>query len=207
MIFEPNDSNDFYFGCVEAISELPTDPAGGTAVTLGDDEYVAVNPGATVYLYGVPYTTFYISSNGYITFGSGDSAYSESLANHFNRPRVSALFDDLRPSSDSTISWRRLDDRVAVTWFHVPEITSGAQNTFQIELFFDGRIRINYLEVGISDGLAGLSEGLGLSPDYLATDLSEMGACYPLNISLPEGAPELLPPGETTRSVSAFATG
>lgn len=198
LIFEPNDSNDFYFGCVEAISELPTDPAGGTAVTLGDDEYVAVNPGATVYLYGVPYTTFYISSNGYITFGSGDSAYSESLANHFNRPRVSALFDDLRPSSDSTISWRRLDDRVAVTWFHVPEITSGAQNTFQIELFFDGRIRINYLEVGISDGLAGLSEGLGLSPDYLATDLSEMGACYPLNISLPEGAPELLPPGETT---------
>jgi subtilisin family serine protease len=194
LIFEPNGSNDFYFGCVEAISELPTDPAGGTVITMSDDDYEAVTPGGTVYLYGVPYTTFYIGSNGYITFSTGDTTYGESLAGHFNQPRVSALFDDLYPPSGGTISWRRLDDRVAVTWFQVPEISSGVLNTFQIELFFDGRIAINYLEVGISDGVAGLSEGLGLSPDYYPSDLSAQGACRPLDISLPDGIPELIPP-------------
>ena len=53
--------------------------------------------GAQVSLYGQTYSTFYVGSNGYITFTAGDTDYTESLSDHFGEPRISALFDDLNP--------------------------------------------------------------------------------------------------------------
>ena len=182
LIFTPNGSNDFYAGCAEVITALPTDPIGGTPLTLSDDSYATVDlVGATVSIYGQSYSTIYPGSNGYITFVHGDSTYTETdLENHFSGiPRVSALFDDLNPSSGGTVSYKQLADRMAVTWENVPEISTSNSNTFQIELFFDGMITINYLTIDASDGLAGLSEGTGLDPDFAETDLSEMGSCGP----------------------------
>ena len=181
LFFIPNGSYDGYAGCAEPITTLPTDPAGGTTISLSDDdnEQVTLTGGAAVALYGQSYTSFYVSSNGYITFTSGDSDYSESLSDHFDLPRISALFDDLNPSSGGTVSYRQLVDRVAVTWQNVPEYSNTGANTFQIELYFDGQITVSFLNIDATDGLAGLSAGLGLSPDYFETDLSAMGACGP----------------------------
>jgi len=181
LIFSPNATVDFYAGCVEEIDELPTDPAGGTTIYLSDDDYELINlsGGETVALYDGSYSSFYVGSNGYITFGGGDSDYTESLEDHFDLPRISALFDDLNPSSGGTVSWKQEDDRAAVTWQNVPEYGASTSNTFQIEMFFNGDITISYLSIAASDGLAGLSEGNGLDPDYYATDLSEMGDCGP----------------------------
>jgi len=194
LIFIPNESTDFYIGCVEEITELPTDPADGTVLTMSSaDTYatVTLTGEATVWLYGVGYGTFYVGSNGYITFNSGDSEYSESLEEHFEQPRISALFDDLNPSSSGggSVSWKQLSDRVAVTWENVPEYTATGSNTFQIEMYFDGTIVLSYSGLTAGDGLTGLSEGNGLSPDYYTTDLSVMGPCAALTIELPDGVP------------------
>jgi hypothetical protein len=179
LSFTPNGSSDFYFPCAESITELPTDPAGGTTLSLSDDSFATVNlsGGVTVLLYGVSYNHFYVGSNGYITFSNGDSEYDESLAAHFDQPRVSALFDDLNPAQGGTVSWKQLSDSVAVTWLNVTEYGAGNQNTFQIELFFSGQIKISYLAIAATDGLAGLSAGGGTSPDFYMSDLSAMGVC------------------------------
>jgi hypothetical protein len=55
-------------------------------------------------------------------------------------PRVAAAFDDLNPNVQGSVSWKQLADRVAVTWLDVPEYSTTNHNTFQIEMFFDGRI-------------------------------------------------------------------
>lgn len=181
LVFTPNSSVDFYSGCAVPITALPTDPNGGTTLTFSpsnDDGYASVNPGATVSLYGTNYTSFYVGSNGYITFTSGDSTTGESYANHFNQPRISGVFDDLNPGAGGSVSWKKLSDRVAVTWRNVPEYNTSNQNTFQIELFFDGKIVISYLVLAASDGLAGLSHGGGVPSDFLATDLSIL-SCGP----------------------------
>jgi hypothetical protein len=177
--FVPNGSVDYYAGCAESITALPTDPAGGTPISLSDDDYeqVTLAGGATVKLYGVSYGSFYVGSNGYLTFGSGDTDTTESLNDHFEQPRISALFDDLNPASGGSVSWKQLSDRVAVTFQNVPEYSIGGSNTFQYELFFDGRITVSYLAVSCNDGLAGLSAGNGVSPDYYETDLTNMGPC------------------------------
>jgi serine protease AprX len=198
LTFEPNGSTDFYFGCIGPITALPSDTSEGDKLSLGDDNYVQVGPlsaGNRVWLYGTSYDRFYVGSNGYITFNGGDSTASASLSAHFSRPRVAALFDNLNPPSNH-VTWQEFGDRVAVTWLDVPESGTSNQNTFQIELFFDGRIRMSYLDIAATGALAGLSRGLGIPADYYESDLSTMGPCFPIQISLPEGAPTLFSPGE-----------
>jgi hypothetical protein len=39
-------------------------------------------------------------------------------------------------------------------------------------MFYDGRIRISWLEIGSENNIVGLSDGLGLSPDFKETDFS-----------------------------------
>ncbi len=181
LIFEPGVTVDFYDGCVEPITELPTDPAGGTTLTLSDDNYTqfTLTGGESVLLYGQAYSTIYVGSNGYVTFTAGDSARDESYADHFDLPRISGLFDDLNPSAGGTVSYKQLADRVAVTFLNVPQYSTSDSNTFQIEMFFDGKIVINYLTIDAADGLAGLSEGGGEPGAFYASDLSNMGACGP----------------------------
>ncbi len=178
LTFRVVGGNDHYDACVEEIAALPTDPAGGTTLSLSDDDSEQVSVmGGQVALYGVSYSSFFVGSNGYITFGSGDTDYTESLEDHFDMPRISALFDDLNPNSGGTISYKQLADRVAVTWEDLPEYYSEGSNTFQVELYFDGTIVIAYEALGSADNIVGLSEGEGVSPDYLEMDLSALGDC------------------------------
>jgi hypothetical protein len=175
LTFTADGSNDFYDGCALPITELPVDPAGGTTLTLSDDGNALVTlTGETVSLYGTSYSSFYVGANGYITFTASDSDYSESLADHFDLPRISALFDDLNPSAGGTVSWKQLADRAVVTWDGVPEYSTTNSNTFQVELRFDGTIVVSYLDLAASDGLAGLSDGGGIPLDFYETDLSAM---------------------------------
>ncbi|MCK4341648.1 MAG: exo-alpha-sialidase, partial [Phycisphaerae bacterium] len=60
LIFVPNGSNDFYMGCVEDITALPTDPTGGTAISLSDDDSELISFSGTAWLYGVSYSSCYV---------------------------------------------------------------------------------------------------------------------------------------------------
>ena len=180
LTFAPDGSSDFYCGISDPITQLPIDPTGGTVITLSDDSSVAITPGqTTVALYGQTYSSFYVGSNGYITFGTSDTSYSETLDNHFSKARIAALYDDLNPSTVGTVSWKQGDGMVAVTYDGVPEYSSTNPNTFQIIMWEDGTIQIAYLGIAATDGLAGLSDGSGLDPDFYETDLSQMNGCDP----------------------------
>jgi len=177
----PDGSFDFYRACVEDITALPVDPAGAITLTLSDDSFamISLTGGATVSLYGVSYSSAFVGSNGYLTFTAGDSGFTETPTNHFETPRVSALFDDLDPSSGGRVSWQQLTDRVVVTWENVPEFSATGANTMQVEMFFDGVVRISYAGVTSADSIVGLSAGSGLSPDFLEDDISLFGTCGP----------------------------
>ncbi|UCD30429.1 MAG: S8 family serine peptidase [Planctomycetota bacterium] len=177
--FNPDGSYDFYSGCAEPIAALPVDPGGGTPLSLSDDSsaLVTLSGGETVSLYGTSYGSFHVGSNGYITFTLGDSDYSETVADHFDLPRISALFDDFNPASGGTVSWKQLADRAVVTWEDIPQYGTSDYNTFQVEMRFDGTIVISYLDIDAPDGLAGLSEGSGVAADFYESDLSAMESC------------------------------
>ncbi len=191
FLFTPNGSSSFYAARRDAVPSYPSDPLGGATVAVGDDTFtlVTLSSGKTVNIYGTSYSSFYVGSNGYITFGSPDTSYNESTSKHFAIKRVSGWFDDLDPRSGGTVSWLQHTDRVAVTWDAVPEYGTANSNSFQIELFFDGRIRISIISLAAVDGIVGLSDGLGEQPDFLMSNFSS----YPnsaLQLALPTAVTE-----------------
>lgn len=180
ITFTPDNSVDFYSACVESVSVFPTDPSTGTAFALSDEQSlpISLTGGAQVRLYGVAYNIVYIGSNGYITFGAGDTQYTESLNNHFKFPRVSMLFDDLNPNQGAaSLRREQFADRFVVTYQNVTEFNSANSNNFQAELYFDGKIVLTYLAIAATDGLAGLSAGDSIPPNLFESDLSAYGSC------------------------------
>lgn len=183
LTFVPDNSvafeGSFYRASCDPATVFPS-PTNGTILTFGPDaisnQYARIDlaGGAQVWLYGVAYSNFYIGSRGYITFGSGDYSWGESFAQHFDRPRISAMFDDM-DCALGTRTWTQLVDRVVVTFQNVPEQNEPTMNNFQYELFFNGMIRLTYLETGSRDGLAGLSRGGGVPSDFTQSDLSAYG--------------------------------
>ena len=179
LTFIPDESGSFYAVCRKTTTDFPTDPNGGTTISLEDDDYeeVILSGDEAVCFYGQSFNSFYIGSNGYVTFETGDTQYFESLENHFQFMRISALFDDLSPNVGGAVTWRQLDDRVVVTFEDVPEFNTSNSNSFQIEMFFDGTISITHLGISATDGLAGFSQGSGIPPDFEESDLSAYNEC------------------------------
>ena len=183
IFFTPNGTFEAYDACSFTISALPHDPTSGTLISQADDSpanVIDIAGGESIKLYGVSYTSLHLNPNGNITFGSGDSDTSESILDHFERPRISILFDDFNNTQGGQIRWAQLSDRVVISYLNVPQHnTTGDQNTFQYELFFDGTIAFHYLNLGAADGLAGLSRGNVTPPDFLESNLSGYAACGP----------------------------
>ena len=171
---------DFYSPCAEAASVFPVDPAGGTTLSLGDDEAVSVSLPFEFDFYGVSYSSVFVGSNGNITFVSGDGTYTETLADHFNQPRISGVFDDLDPSAGGSISYRSVGDDFAVTYQNVPEYNSSNSNSFQIVLRSIGEIELVYLGIDSGDSIVGLSDGFGVPDGFIPSDLSSSASgCVP----------------------------
>ena len=174
VMFTPTADGSSYTGSLQSITNLPTNPSGGTNLGLGDDIWVRVgfSNQARVRIFGQSYSTVFVGSNGYITFTGGDTDFSESIAEHFETLRLSGLYTDLTAVHTGSVTGKQLFNRVAFTWQGVPEYNSSAPNTFQIELFYDGRIRLSWLEIGSRSNIVGLSDGQGVPPDFEETDFS-----------------------------------
>jgi len=155
----------------ETVAAFETDTSSGTALSLGDDSnaLVSLTGGKTVPFFGTPYSSFYVGSNGYITFGSGDTGYSVSDAQHFAYKRISLLFRDLNPSAGgSSVKYVQTADRIAVT-YSVIKFGGSALNNIQLEMFFNGVIRITWLAVPDGAGsIVGLSNGGGQPGTYVS---------------------------------------
>jgi hypothetical protein len=93
-------------------------------------------------------------------------------ARHF-----SALFHDLDPGTNATVSWKQFSDHVAVTWQNIPEYGVIPSNNFQAEMFFDGRIRVTYLDLNCLNNLVGLSAGHGTPAAFAQMDFANFGPC------------------------------
>ena len=172
--FVPDGSAAFYSVTRETATVFPTDPTGGTTLGATNDSSipVAIPSPNTVSLYGTTASTINISSNGYITFGT-DGNSTETIVDHFSKKRIAVLFDDLDPTGGS-ISYRVLADRIAVTWQNVKEFSTTNLNNAQIELFFNGTIRLTPLAITATDGLIGLSNGAGVPVDFVETNFSTL---------------------------------
>lgn len=180
VTFRPNGAPTGYTVCrEEAVLEYHVAPQCGKQILLADDNSYecAISDGKSVPFFGQNYTSFFVNSNGNITFGAPSFIYDANLSTHFATPRISGLFEDLFPPAGGSVIVSQLGDRVAITYDEVQTFSEGQSVSFQIELFFSGEIRITWLKVDDFFGVAGLSNGDGVDPDFEATEFSDIGVC------------------------------
>ncbi len=193
IMFTPAADSTSYSVCLQEITKLPTDPNGSTRIALFDDssEFVSLNGQRTVSIFGSSFPGFYVGSNGYITFTAEDREFRDILSFHFALKRISVLFTDLNPILGGVVSWKQLADSAVVTWQDIPMYGTTSSNTFQVQMYFDGRIQLAWLAVATDTGIVGLSEGLGVPTDFQEIDFSKYPRCEPV-LPLP------VPPAITT---------
>ena len=183
LLFRPDGSSGYYTACRQVdVQQFPVDPAGGTPLVLWDDDAaeVVLSDGATIDFFGREYDRVYIGSNGYLTFGQGDTAATASWDNHFALPRISAFFADLTTVGPDHVSYRQLADRLAVTYSDMRLAANrDKHNNFQVALSLrDGSIEITWLRCDANDEIVvGLSRGYGEQTRFTPTDLSALTAC------------------------------
>ncbi|HWF08379.1 MAG TPA: Ig-like domain-containing protein [Bryobacteraceae bacterium] len=137
----------------------------GTNISRCDDCSFTENFGFAFPFYGVNQTSGFVGTNGYITFGGGDSTYSETL-NAFNDiPRISAFFDDLYAACASPEAGLYVNNTLpnvfVVTYLNTPHYSAcTGPNTIQMQLYPDGRIIFAY------SGITSINTGtiVGLTP-------------------------------------------
>jgi hypothetical protein len=179
VTFTPDGSISGYRACFAQAEGLHTSPFCGEALSPGDDGAVeyTLQDGRTLNYFGEEYTTFFVSGNGYVTFGQADGEFYPSMESHFYLPRISGYFSDLYSPAGGLISVAELDDRVAVSYYNVPDYYFFDLQSFQIELFYDGSIRITWLILTNPYGIVGLSDGSGLSHDFEESVMSSYPLC------------------------------
>ena len=190
-----------YAPCLTSgVTALPEDVSGSTPLNMGDDDnaLISFTGGFSFPYYGSTYSSAHVGSNGFVTFGSGDTTYAPTKDAHFNQPRVSALFTDLSPAV-GTVSWKQLQDRVVITYAAVPHYGVPDTSTFQVVLEADGSVTLAYLDVfGGSEKLVGLSGGS--EPNgWTASDLSASSSCP----TSPSPSPPATPPAPTSAPTPA----
>ena len=148
----------------------------GFLLSLPDDGSQEVGLGFSFPFQGVSYTSVFVNSNGNLTFGSGDTDFSESVSELLSdQPRIAALWDDLSPNNGGQVTAEFGDGTFTVNFDEVPEFFSTGANTFSVTLRADGSVTIAYGAVSATDGLVGVTEGGG-AVDPGETDLSAGGS-------------------------------
>ncbi len=183
LTFQPNGGLSFYEATKSDITEFPTDPADGRAFPLdfdafGDPVKAGLFGDETISFYGKQYNSLYISSEGWVSFGSvGNSPTT--VDDHLEKPQISGLPVDATQAG-STVSYQQDADKLTITYENAA--TKGApgfENNFQIELFFDGTLQLSFLDVDPAlSGIIGLSGGFGAGgtapSDFVPSDLSNV---------------------------------
>ncbi|MDX1503520.1 MAG: PPC domain-containing protein [Thermoanaerobaculia bacterium] len=172
----PVPGDDTYFLAVTTFPDFGLTGAGGSGgryvldafavdgilLDLGDDTFEEVNLGFSFPFQGGSYGSVFVNSNGNLTFGSGDTDFSETVGELLSsQPRIAALWDDLSPNNGGQVIAEFGAGSFSVSFVDVPEFLSTGANNFTVTLDVSGEYSIEYGDVTASDGIVGTTEGGG----------------------------------------------
>src|SRR5215510_9915589 len=136
-----------------------------TGLTNQDDASVSIPIGFTFPLYGVGATTVFVSSNGLLTFGTGNTAFTNAdLTTTPAQASIAPFWDDLHTEGDDAganvffqVSGSGPNQHLTIQWNEIRFFSGSAEGdtiTFQAQLFADGRIMFNYQDLVSGTALA-----------------------------------------------------
>ena len=134
----------------------------GVPLPLQDDDSIEVPLPFSFPFCGTSYDSVFVGSNGYLTFGAGDTDFTESVPEMLaDPPRIAPLWVDLNPALGGVVDASVVGPDFVVTFSGVPEFIVGGSNNFAVTLRPDGTFNMSYGLVTASAGLVGRTKGLG----------------------------------------------
>jgi len=142
----------------------------GIARSFGDDDNQAFDFSFPFPFYGLNFTSVNVCSNGWLSFGSTSTAYSNAGIPAIGDPNnlIAVFWDDLNPAAAGTIFTYddTVNDRFIVQWSGVPHYGSTDYLHFQAILNADGTILCQYQTIiepgGCTIGIENASGTVGL---------------------------------------------
>jgi hypothetical protein len=150
----------------------------GTPLNLYDDDYQSVNLPWTFDFYGSSKTSLLISSNGYLTFGSDGTDYSNDPIPDPTNPNdlIAVFWDDLNPSTGGQVYYYydSSNDRFIVEWYQVPHYYNSGSYTFEVILYPNGDMLYQYYNMNgeltsATIGIENQDASIGLQVVYNAS--------------------------------------
>jgi hypothetical protein len=164
---------DYTYNCA-GLADFPITPGTGTqaATTLplsdSDSMEYQLTGGWDFSFFGVAHSSFFVGSNGFVTFGEGDDYSDGNASTFFDYPRIAAYDEDLDPSDATGMVYvDEFADHVVVTFEAVTYYNGTDPNSFQMVMYQNGDIDFHYVYINQhSDVISGLSNGgqLGTAP-------------------------------------------
>jgi hypothetical protein len=135
-------------------------PTTMTPLNLGDDGTRNVALGFEFEYWGQTFTDAWVSSNGFVSFQSGAHLCCNGQPIEMaQRNTIYAYWSDLISYTGNPY-YRRDDGSILFGWYGVNEYGTNNSSTFEIGLFADGKIQLNFGNLGFSgrrDFTAGLT--------------------------------------------------
>jgi len=154
---------------------MSVDTIDGILLNLGDDTSQELTLPFSFPFQGSSYNSVFVNSNGNLSFGTGNTDFSESVGELLSGPpRIAPLWDDLSPNQGGTVTVEQDASSWTVTFDNVPEFLAGTGNTFSVTLNASGDIAVSYDGIASLDSIVGVTEGGGAA-DPGETDLSAGG--------------------------------
>jgi hypothetical protein len=159
--------------------------------------------------YGVDYTSLYVSSNGYITFGTASSQFSNYPIPGTNMPSnlIAGFFDDLHPGSGGTVYFQDFGDHAIVQFQQVNYFSGAGTVTYQMALHANGDILLNYSSmtgsvtsatIGIQNGARDDGLAIAYNTAYVRDSLAVRIARRPEWLRISKNAGTVAPSGRDT---------
>ncbi len=178
------------------------DPSSHEQYPFGDDD----NQGPFGLAFGFPFygevfNTVNICSNGFISFSSGLTAYTNTELPNPDGPLnlIAPFWEDLNPSTSGIITFYTDDDMTVISWVDVPAYDwdhGVGPETFQVILYPNGKIKFQYLDlndpleyctIGIQNGAGDVGLQVAFDQAYVHNDLAIMFMGSWLSVNPPSG--------------------
>jgi hypothetical protein len=157
-----------------------------SGMVTADDDFGTINLGSNSFtFFGQTYTQLFVSSNGLITFGSGNaSVFATSLAGSPAQAAIAVYWTDLfKSGTEPMIVWRIDGNQLIIEWYRVTTFSDRTmmnppRMTFQAILQLNtggapGDIVLNYSSVtGTGDGPENIGVTVGVKDAGTASDIA-----------------------------------
>jgi hypothetical protein len=125
-------------------------PTTMTPLNLGDDATRRISLGFEFDYWDQTFTDAWVSSNGFVSFQSGAHLCCNGRPiEQAQRNTIYAYWSDLISFTGNPY-YRRDDGSILFGWYGVNEFGTNNSSTFEIGLFADGKIQLNYGSLGFS---------------------------------------------------------